>query len=340
MMTRREFAVGAVAAVGQLAAAPTTRPNVGQIDRERILRAARLVVAAPTTKQSGESAAFTAFSVSIAALAAASVVDGTNAEAYGAAAAGQLRAWLMTTATRLESAPEWTSAELAGALSGLGELAVAVPFLRLEDEVEEGVKDWFRKYLVWLTEARTALLARDAKDHVGSSWLLQAAAAAKLVGDEKALSELRHRFKAVTVRAQINAEGLFPHELPTENPLRNSLYNLDLLGGVCQLLSTQFESIWDHELQDGPGMRAAVAKHAYYIANKVKWPYPADVKGFGGLPYRRPALVFAGRAFGQAEYVTLWRGLNPDPVDAEQLRAFPIRQPVLWLPGARRASVV
>ena len=222
-------------------------------------------------------------------------------------------------------------------LSALGELCVALPFLSLDADLVAQIKAWFKEYLTWLTENRTALLARDAKDRHGSSWLLQTAAAAKLTGNETLLSECRHRFKTVTVRAQINADGLFPHELTTENPFRNSLYNLDLLGGVCQIISTQFENVWEHELQDGPGMRSAIAKHAYYIHDRLKWPYPADAKHFNLLPCRRPALVFAGRAYAEAEYVTLWRTLNPDPTDPDILRSFPIRQPVLWLPIARAA---
>ena len=217
-------------------------------------------------------------------------------------------------------------------LCTLGEICVALPFLALEDELLEPVKAWFATRLAWLMEDRTALLARDSRDHDASSWLLQVAAAAKLTGNESALNECRHRFKTVQIRAEINAGGFFPHEVTTDYPFRNSLFNLDLLGGTCQLISTQFENVWEHELQDGPGMRTAVAKHAFYIRDRVKWPYPADLSHFKLLPCRRPALVFAGRAYGNADYVALWRSLEPDPTEPEILRAFPIRQPVLWLP--------
>jgi hypothetical protein len=200
------------------------------------------------------------------------------------------------------------------------------------------VKEWFSARLVWLTEDRTALLARDSHDHDGSSWMLQVAAAAKLTGNEAAMTECRHRFKTITIRAQINAEGVFPREVSTDFPFRNSLFNLDLLGGACQLISTQFENVWEHELQDGPGMRTAVARHAFYIRDRVKWPYPADLAHFKLLPCRRPTLVFAGRAFGNADYITLWRGLDADPTEPDILRSFPIRQPVLWLPRMQVAQ--
>jgi len=347
MTTRREFIAGSAASLamasyglGQpLPAAPTTRPNIGQIDHDRILRIAAVPTSPPTT--AGEQADLTrfhAFCSSVPALAAATVIDAANAEKYAGLAATQLKAWFADPQTRLPSEPAYKKYQQFIDMSPLGEMCVALQFLRIDEDLLAATKDWFAKYLAYLTDNRTALLARDAKNRHASSWLLQATAAAKLTANEAITSDCRHRFKTSTIRAQINAEGLFPHELTTENPFRNSLFNLDLLGGTCQLLSTQFESVWDHELQDGPGMRTAVAKHAYYIGDRVKWPYPADVAHFNLLPYRRPALVFAGRAYGNAEYVTLWRSLNPDPVDLEMLQAFPIRQPVLWMPNRVQAS--
>ncbi len=82
-------------------------------------------------------------------------------------------------------------------------------------------------------------------------------------------------------------------------------------------------------------MRSAIARHAVYIREPVKWPYPADESRFHQLPGRRPALVFAARAYAAPDYVTLWRTLNPDPADPAILRSFPIRQPILWLTPPR-----
>ena len=83
-------------------------------------------------------------------------------------------------------------------------------------------------------------------------------------------------------------------------------------------------------------MRAAIARHAPYIAERSTWPYPADASHFAQLPARRPALVLAARAFNQAEYAALWTRLSPDqPTDRDLLLAFPIRQPLLWLAQPR-----
>ena len=187
-----------------------------------------------------------------------------------------------------------------------------------------------------------ALLARDQKNHHGSSWLLQVAAFARLAppsrkGDDHILTGLRHQFKTTTIRAQISADGTFAHELTTPNPYRNSLFNLDMLAGIADLLSTRFESMWEYELQDGPGMRTAIAHHFPFIVNRRAWPYRADATHFTDLPVRQPSLLLAGRAYSRPDYVDLWKTLNPDPTDPVIQRCFPIRQPLLWV---RRAPAL
>ena len=221
-----------------------------------------------------------------------------------------------------------------------GSQSFASPYLlRLPAKDLAALKIWFADYLRWLTTARNALLARDTRNHIAASWLLQVAAYAKFTGNDELVAEARHRFKTVAIRAQIASSGLFTHDLLTANAFRNSLFSLDCLAGVCVLLSTRFDSLWDTELQDGPGMRVAIARHAQLIASPVTWPYPADESHFHELPCRRPALLFAARAYAQADYAMLWRTLNPDPVSPEILRTFPIRQPLLWQTPPPRPEV-
>lgn len=237
----------------------------------------------------------------------------------------------------------------------LVEIAQAVPFLAVSAALSEAdlkaLRAWFAAYQRWLTEPqdrgpRLPALARDRKDHHGSSWLLQVSALASLAAPEgdiprtedSALAELRHRFKTVTLRAQISAEGTFPHELGSETPYRDSLFNLDMLAGVCQLLSTRFENVWDYSLDDGPGMRSAIAYHFPFIANRALWPFRADRQHFSELPGRRTSLLFTARAYQRPEYATLWKTLPPDTADPEILRTIPIQQPLLWVRQPPRAK--
>ena len=284
------------------------------------------------------------FSICVPALAAAFVL--TSEARYAQSAVTHLRAWFLDPATRMtpsllygQTIPPAKTGRLEGVVEAvhLAEVVQCLPFLinseAFTDADFTGIKKWFAEYFDWLNTSRLAGLARDNKSHHGTSWLLQAAAIAHLnqAADDAPLTTLRHQYKSSTIRAQILADGTFPHELTTPNPYRNTLFNLDMFAAVCLLLSTRFESVWDYELQDGPGMRTVIARLYPYIANRGTWPYRADAKYFTDLPIRSPSLLFAARAYSRPEYASLWTTLKPDPAIPELQRSFPIRQPLLWV---------
>ena len=394
-MTRRAFARGlaGLAAVvwarsrmgrGQaVAGRSTARPNVGTMDRERMVRlgteALGKVVAPVTEMVSRASPGGTHdyFSdegfrehrnglrrvcLQVGALGAAYGVTGE--ERYAVAAVAALRTWFLAPPTRMTphlrfarvvkdvTVPGSAATGTAeGVIEGvwLAEMALAVSFLTASEAMTnadlKGIKDWLGVYLSWLTVEedsgpRIAALARDSRNHHGSSWLLQATALAHATGNDAVSAECRHRFERVTLRAQVAAMGNFPAELVTKNPYRESLRNLDLLAGCCELLSTGFESVWEYELQDGPGMRAALAYHFPFIEKRSAWPYPADAAEFGELPLRRPALLFGARAYTRPEYTDVWKTLPADPpADDEVAETFTIRQPYLWVTRPPRRAV-
>jgi hypothetical protein len=273
----------------------------------------------------------------------------THEERYAHQAVAHLNAWFVDPSTSMT--PSLAYGQIippakAGRPEGvteavfLAEIAQSIPFLSISESLSQPTLDtitaWFTSYYQWLTTARVAGLARDLKNHHASSWLLQAAACAHLnTKDDRPLTELRHQFKSTTIRAQITADGAFPRELTTPWPYRNSLFNLDMLAAVCDLLSTRFETVWTYDLQDGPGMRSAVARHYPFMLNRGAWPYRADADHFSVLPLRRPSLLLAARAYSRPEYADLWKKLPPDTTIPELQRTFPISQPLLWVTRPR-----
>ncbi len=237
----------------------------------------------------------------------------------------------------------------------LVEVAQAIPFLASSTALSQSdlaaLHAWFAAYLLWLTRPedsgpRLPALARDRKDHHATSWLLQTSAYATLAvapgdtarAEDSTLASLRHRFRTVSLRAQISAQGTFHHELESATPYRDSLFNLDMMAGVCHLLSTRFESVWDYQLEDGPGMRSAIAYHFPYIADRATWPFRADADHFDELPGRRSSLLLSARAYHRPEYAALWKTLPPDPPSPDILRTLPIHMPLLWVRQPPRAS--
>lgn len=310
------------------------------------------------------------FTLGLAVPALAAAFTLTGEARYSDAATAHLRVWFVDPATRMVPAMDFAqtvpaasrppspdadgpaaqplvSGRYQGILEALPltEIAIALPFLsNLSDAERAAIHAWFAAYYHWLTEPRDsgprlAALARDSKSHHGASWMLQASACAYLAAptgdvgrnEDSALADLRHRFKSSTLRAQISPDGYFPHEITSPVPYRDSLFNLDMLAAICQLLSTRLESIWDYQLEEGPGMRGAIAWHFPYIADRGKWPYRADIDHFDELPSRRASLLLAARAYQRPEYAALWKTLKPDPPTPAVLRTVPIHQPLLWV---------
>ena len=160
---------------------------------------------------------------------------------------------------------------------------------------------------------------------------MQAAAFAKLTDNEELLAYCRNRYKTVIAPNQIAANGSFPEELRRTKPYGYSLFNLDAMSTVCQILSTPQENLWTFQLSDGRGMRLAMRYMFPYIANKKSWPLPPDVMYYQEWPMRHASLLFAGEALGEQEYIELWKKLKPDSDVEEVIRNFFVRQPVLWL---------
>ncbi len=320
-LTRRRFAVTAAAALAvPHLRAQSALTSVAAMERPRVLAEAAAALTAPTPT-------LLDLSATVACLTAAYLL--TQDERYASRAGQHLATWLVAPATRLSPQPE----QSVVALVPLAEVARATSFLvdstALPAEGFAAVNAWLADLLTWMNTAREPLIERDKKDHRASAWLLLAAAIARSQRDEKALDACSHLLHKPTLRNQIRADGSFLEEIATANPYRNTLFNFDLLAGVCQLLSSAFDDLWDYELVDGPGMRSVAAFLYPLIQDRGRWPYVSDAEYFRQLPGRRPALLFAGRAYNRPEYVELWHAL-PGEIPADLAASFPIRQPLLW----------
>ncbi len=263
---------------------------------------------------------------------------------YGGHAAQHLRAWFLTESTRMNPNLQFAQA-IHGRVTGRGtgiidtihlvEVARAIELLErsraLSGAELTGIKRWFSDYLNWLTTSKNGIDERDAANNHGTCWVMQVAAFARLTGNQELLAYCRNRFKTVLVPKQMAADGSFPQELRRTKPFGYSLFNLEAMAAVCQILSTPEDNLWTFELPDGRGMRTALTYIFPYIADRRLWPLPKDVMYDDQWPMRQASLLFAGIAFANRAYVDLWKTLKADSPIEEVVRNFFIRQPVLWL---------
>ena len=263
---------------------------------------------------------------------------------YAALARRHLRAWFVDARSRMNPSLTYAQA-IHGVTPGRGtgiidtihlvEVARATGVLHRGGALPESelapIRRWFAEYTRWMTTHPNGVEERDAKNNHGTCWVMQVAAFATLAEDAPALDMCRRRFKTVLVPQQMAADGSFPLELERTKPYGYSLFNLDAMATIAQILSTPSDNLWTFELPDGRGMRRALAFMAPFVEDKSRWPRPRDVQYFDEWPMRHAALLFGGVALDEPGYVALWKRLKADSQVEEVVRNFFVRQPTLWI---------
>jgi|SRR5208282_1729647 len=202
-------------------------------------------------------------------------------------------------------------------------------------EVLAGLKQWFRDYAEWMTTSKNGHDEANASNNHAVAFWLQVAVFSQFIGDEAKLAECRQQFKEVFVPKQMAPDGSFPRELARTKPYGYSIFQLDNMATLCQVLSTTNDNLWTFTRPDGRGIRKAVEFLYPYLADKSKWPHQPDVQAWAGWPAREPCLLFAGLAFDEQKYLDLWRKLPADPANEEVRRNIAITQPILWVADSR-----
>ena len=281
------------------------------------------------------------FSVQMPALTAAYLI--TRDSKYAFAAERHLRAWFLNRQTRMTPALRYAQA-IHGITTGRGTgiidtihlVEVARAMERLDGapgwtrDDAALARSWFSDYLDWMTTDQNGKDERDTTNNHATCWVMQVAAFAHLTGNQGLMSDCRRRFKTVLLQ-QMALDGSFPRELGRTKPYSYSLFNLEAMATICQILSGPEDDLWTYEGADGRGMRKAMAFMVPYIQDKKSWPKPPDVMYAQYWPMRQASLLFAGVALARPDYVDLWSTLPPDSDVEEVVRNFFIRQPLLWL---------
>jgi hypothetical protein len=267
----------------------------------------------------------------------------TRERRYAKRAGDHLRAWFVTSGTRMNPNLEFSQG-VHGVSTGrnygiidtlhLVEVARAASFLgpeALSAAERQGVKQWFREYLDWMKTSEKGKQERTTLNNHATCWALQASEYARLIDDESTRNEIRRWFTDMLLPDQLGKDGSFPKELARTKPYSYSIFNFDVMAGLAQSLKGAGTDLTTFALPDGRGLCKAAEFLYPYLNDKSKWPYAKDVEHFDALPVRSPGLLFAGTACHRADYIALWKRLNPDPTDKEIIRNYPIHQPLLWV---------
>ena len=278
---------------------------------------------------------------SVSALAAAYKVTGDDK--YAVKAAELLRVFFLDAKLRMnpnlnfaQAVPGVSPGRGIGIIDALHLIEVPAAVKALEHSpafpagMAKDLRGWFRDLAEWMVTSKNGKEEAAAKNNHAVAFYLQLAVYADFIGDQEKLAACRKQYKEVFVGKQMAVDGGFPLELGRTKPYGYSIFQLDNMVLLCQVLSTMEDNLWEFTLPDGRGIRKAVAFLYPFLADKSKWTLKPDVQAWEGWPARQPSLLFAGRQFGETAYLDLWKKLPSDPSDPEVQRNIGVTQPVLW----------
>jgi hypothetical protein len=285
--------------------------------------------------------AMVALSIQMPTLTAAWLLTGDSR--YGERAGDHLRAWFVAPETRMnpnlmyaQAVQGVSTGRSYGIIDSLHLVEVARAASLLTSRVfgaqdSAAAKGWFASYLDWLNQSDRGKAERDTRNNHAVCWALQAAEFAHLSGNTAMRNEVYRRYRGIFLPDQMAIDGSFPKELARTKPYSYSIFNFDVMAGLCQSLKGLTPDPLTYQLPDGSGLAKAAEFIYPYLKDKSSWKWAKDVEHFDALPVRSPGLLFAGIAGHEQKYIDLWKTLNPDPSDKEIIRNYPIRQPLLWV---------
>ncbi len=282
------------------------------------------------------------FSKIIGALASAYKITGD--EKYVKQAALHLNAWFIDTETMMNPNLLYAQA-VKGKFTGrnygiidsihLMEVAQGVIVMEnthaMDTETVAALKKWFGEYTEWLMTSKPGIQEELTKNNHSTCWAMQVASFAKFCNNQVVLDSMRMRYKTVLLPNQMGTEGSFPLEMARTKPYGYSIFNLDAMTMLCQILSTPQDNLWNFETPDGKSIKKGLNYLYPFIADKSKWKLKPDVMYWDNWPVAQPFLLFGANACNENAWFLTWKKLDHNPQVEEVIRNLPVRHPLIWM---------
>jgi hypothetical protein len=268
----------------------------------------------------------------------------TGKSRYASKALEHFEAWFINEQTKMNPNLLYAQA-ISGRVSGRGvgiidaihlvEVARSVEVLRKARLIPAGkeaqITGWFSQLLKWLTTHPYGIEEKNAKNNHGTCWVAQVAEFARLTNNKDMLDSCRFRFKNVLLPDQMATDGSFPLEISRTKPYGYSLFNIDAMCTVAEILSTPDDNLWKYSTPDGKSLKKGMDFILPFIINKQSWPFAKDIYIWDEWPVRQSSLLFSGIAYQNSDYLNTWLKLPADPQHPEVIRNLPIRHPLIWI---------
>jgi hypothetical protein len=282
------------------------------------------------------------FSKIIGALASAYKITGDKK--YVVHAVIHLKAWFIDPET-LMNPSLWFAQAVHGKFTGrnygiidtihLMEVAQGVLVMEasgaMDSQTIEGIKNWFAAYTNWLMTSKPGIQEKLTKNNHSTCWAIQVASFARLCNNTAVLDSMRVLYKTVLLPNQMGTDGSFPLETERTKPYGYSIFNLDAMATLCQILSTPQDNLWNFETPDGKSIKKGITYLYPFVADKSKWTLKPDVMYWDNWPVAQPFLLFGANTYNENTWLQTWQKLDHEPSVEEVIRNLPIRHPLIWL---------
>ena len=265
-------------------------------------------------------------------------------ERYAVQAFKHARAWFIDTATLMNPHLLYAQA-IKGRFTGRGigiidmiqmiEVAQSLMVLEKSKSAKPAefiqFRAWFEKYLNWVTHHKYGIDEMNALNNHGTCWTMQVAGFARFTKNDSLLDVCRQRYTTLHLPGQMAMDGSFPKELARTKPYGYSLFNLDAMVMLCQLLSDKQNNLWAFSLEDKRTIQQGIAFMYPFVADKKKWTFKQDVMYWDNWPVAHPFMVFGAIAMNDQGLFNTWKSLDHAPTEDEVIRNLPIRNPLIWI---------
>jgi alginate lyase len=252
-------------------------------------------------------------------------------EAYAAKAVQLLRAFFLDPTTRMNPTlqyaqfiPGVNTGRGIGLIEtrGLTRVVDAIGLLAgsksLTAEDEDGLKEWFGKFLQWMQESRNGREEAAAKNNHGTYYDVQVVSFALFLGKIDLAKQTLETAKQKRITTQIEPDGRQPLELIRTKAWGYSNGNLDGLMQLAMLGERVGVDLWKFQTKDGRSIRKALDFLAPVALGEKKWQYQeiGGVKPESLFPLmRRAAVVYRDRKY----QLLMARIPAVDPADRSRL---------------------
>lgn len=267
----------------------------------------------------------------------------TGNDEYVMAANRHFQAWFIDSLTFMNPSLNYSQAikgvatgRKVGVIDGihLVEVARAMEVFKESDKFPEQdylkYQQWFGTFLSWLVNHPFGIEEMKAKNNHATTWVLQVAVFARFTENEEVLKFCKDRFVNVLLPGQMEVDGSFPLELKRTKPYGYSLFNMDAMAMICQILSDNDTDLWNYSTGNGKTIKKGIEFIYPFVEDKSKWPYQKDVMYFENWPIAHPFLLLASEAYHEEKYYNTWKKLDHFPDTYEVIRNLPVRNPLIW----------